>query len=58
MEKSSERVPLLGYYFKLKTFIRFLLAVAKTLLKGPVTKLLEKIEFSQGLATLRATSGK
>ena len=38
-----------GYLFNFKRFVDMLVQVAKVILKEPVTKLLERIELSEGL---------
>ena len=48
----------LGYLFNFERFILFIEAISKEILQEPIPKMMEKIEFSQGLVALRNQTGQ
>ena len=48
----------LGYLFNFERFILFIEAISKEILQEPILKMMEKIEFSQGLVALRNQTGQ
>lgn len=47
-----------GYLFDFNLFLAFLKRVSQTILCEPVIKMVERMEFSEGLAALRSSTGK
>lgn len=47
----------LGYLFDFNSFLNFILGAARNIFKEPVAKIVEQIEFSEGLASLRIRTG-